>query len=154
MILFPPTQISTFDWLTSQKVIDVYKMICDWLANRESSIKIDVFRVRWEKRSYVHTKDQRIRKEMFPRTKASPAKASLSEKLNKIEKLHQLITSVVCLSNTTKARISFYKKYCVGIMVKVFANSPRDLGSILGRVIPKTQKWYLMLPCLTLSIMR
>ena len=26
------------------------------------------------------------------------------------------------------------------MMVKVFANGPGDLGSILGRVIPKTQK--------------
>ncbi len=24
-----------FDWLTSQKIVKVYKMICDWLANRE-----------------------------------------------------------------------------------------------------------------------
>ncbi len=31
---------------------------------------------------------------------------------------------------------------------------PGDLGSISGRVIPKTQKWYLMPPCLTLSIIR
>ena len=29
-----------------------------------------------------------------------------------------------------------------------FTNSPGDLGSIPGRVIPKTEKWYLMLPCL------
>ena len=29
-----------------------------------------------------------------------------------------------------------------------------DRGSIPGRVIPKTQKWYLIPPCLTLSIMR
>ena len=36
----------------------------------------------------------------------------------------------------------------------MFANGPADLGSILGRVIPKTQKWYLMPPCLTLSIIR
>ena len=42
----------------------------------------------------------------------------------------------------------------IDIMVRVFANGPRDLGSIPGRVIPKTQKWYLMLPCLTLSILR
>ena len=33
----------------------------------------------------------------------------------------------------------------------VFANSS---GSILGRVIPKTQKWYLIPSCLTLSIIR
>ena len=42
----------------------------------------------------------------------------------------------------------------IGIMVRVFANGPGDLGSILGRVIPKTQKWYLIPPCLTLSIIR
>ena len=39
-------------------------------------------------------------------------------------------------------------------MVRVFANGPGDLGSIPRRVIPKTQKWYLMLPRLTLSIIR
>ena len=33
-----------------------------------------------------------------------------------------------------------------------FANGPGDLGLIPGRVIPKTQKGYLIPPCLTLSI--
>ena len=42
----------------------------------------------------------------------------------------------------------------IGIMVRVFANGPRDLGLIPGRVIPKTQKWYLMPPYLTLNIIR
>ena len=28
----------------------------------------------------------------------------------------------------------------IGMRVRVFANGPGDLGSILGRVIPKTQK--------------
>ena len=32
---------------------------------------------------------------------------------------------------------------CIGIMVRVFANGPGDLGSIPGRVIPKTQKMVL-----------
>ena len=32
--------------------------------------------------------------------------------------------------------------------------SPGDLGSSPGRVIPKTQKWYLRPPFLTLSIIR
>ena len=35
----------------------------------------------------------------------------------------------------------------IGIMVRVFANGPEDLGSIPGWVIPKTQKngtWYLL----------
>ena len=39
-------------------------------------------------------------------------------------------------------------------MLRVFANGLGDLGLIPGRVIPKTQKWYLMPPCLTLSIIR
>ena len=39
-------------------------------------------------------------------------------------------------------------------MARVFANGPGDQGSIPGRVIPKTQKWYLMPSCLTLTIIR
>ena len=31
----------------------------------------------------------------------------------------------------------------IGIMVRVFANGPEDLGSIPSRVIPKTQKMVL-----------
>ena len=37
---------------------------------------------------------------------------------------------------------------------RVFTNSPGDWGSIPRRVIPKTQKWCLMPPCLTLHIKR
>ena len=36
----------------------------------------------------------------------------------------------------------------------VFANGPGDLGSIPGCLIPKTLKWYVIPPCLTLSIIR
>ena len=32
----------------------------------------------------------------------------------------------------------------IGLMSRVFANGPGDRGSIPGRVIPKTQKWYLI----------
>ena len=39
-------------------------------------------------------------------------------------------------------------------MSRKFANGPVDQSSNPGRVIPKTQKWYLMLPCLILSIIR
>ena len=39
-------------------------------------------------------------------------------------------------------------------MVRVFTNGPGDHGSIPGRVIPKIKKWYLVPPCLTLSIVR
>ena len=42
----------------------------------------------------------------------------------------------------------------IGQAVRVFANGSGDLGSIPGRVIPKTKKWYLMPPCLTLRIIR
>ena len=41
-----------------------------------------------------------------------------------------------------------------GMMVRVFDNEQGDLGSIPGCVIPKTLKWYLTPPCLTLSIIR
>ena len=49
-----------------------------------------------------------------------------------------------------RSPILLIPKFCM--MVRVFANGPGDLGSIPGRVIPKTQKWYLMPPYLTLSI--
>ena len=48
---------------------------------------------------------------------------------------------------------SNYLLRSIGIAVRAFAHGPGDWGSILSRVIPKTQKnRYLMLPCLTLSI--
>ena len=40
------------------------------------------------------------------------------------------------------------------LMSRVFTNGPGERRSIPGRVIPKTQKWYLMLSCLTLVIIR
>ena len=36
----------------------------------------------------------------------------------------------------------------------MFSNGSGDQGSIPGWVIPKTKKWYLIPPCLTLSIIR
>ena len=42
----------------------------------------------------------------------------------------------------------------MGLMSRMFTNGPGDWGSIQGQVIPKTQKRYLMLPCLTLSTIR
>ena len=39
-------------------------------------------------------------------------------------------------------------------MVTEFANGPGVLGLILGQVIPKTQNYYLMPPCLALKIIR
>ena len=42
----------------------------------------------------------------------------------------------------------------IGLISRVFTYGRGNRGSILGRVIPKTQKWYLMPPCLTLSIIK
>ena len=40
----------------------------------------------------------------------------------------------------------------IGMMVRVFANRSGDLSSIPDQVIPKTQKWCMMPPCLTLRV--
>ena len=40
----------------------------------------------------------------------------------------------------------------IDLMSREFASGPVDQGSVPGWVIPKIQKWYLMPPCLTLSI--
>ena len=42
----------------------------------------------------------------------------------------------------------------IGLMIREFANGPGDRGLISRWVIPKTQKWYLMSPCLTFNIIR
>ena len=39
-------------------------------------------------------------------------------------------------------------------MSRVFATGPGDRGSILGRVIPKTQKWDLIPLCIALNMIR
>ena len=44
--------------------------------------------------------------------------------------------------------------WLIDLVGRVFANGPGDLGLIPGRVIPKTLKWYLIPPCLTLSNIR
>ena len=49
---------------------------------------------------------------------------------------------------------SVWFAWAFGIMVRALANGPGDLGLILGRVIPKTKKWYLIPPCLILNIIR
>ena len=42
----------------------------------------------------------------------------------------------------------------IGLVSRVFVSGPGDRGSIPGWVLPKTQKWYLIPPCLTLSTIR
>ena len=44
--------------------------------------------------------------------------------------------------------------WAIGLMSKVFPNGPGDWGSILGQLIPKTQKMVLDAALLTLSIIR
>ena len=56
--------------------------------------------------------------------------------------------AVQCVSHCT-TRIPL-----IGIMVRVFTNGLGDWGSIQGRVIPKTKKWYLIPLCLILSTIR
>ena len=50
--------------------------------------------------------------------------------------------------------IFFFVVHQLFLLDYVFANGPGDKGSIPYRVIPKTQKWYLISPCLTFSIIR
>ncbi len=50
--------------------------------------------------------------------------------------------------------VIIYPQTDIGMMVRVSTNSLGNLDSIPVQVIPKTQKWYLMPPCLTLSIIR
>ena len=46
------------------------------------------------------------------------------------------------------------KENCLYLVSTVFTNGLGDRGLLLGQVIPKTQKWYLMSPCLTLHLVR
>ena len=48
--------------------------------------------------------------------------------------------------------ISFFFYLCIGMMVRVFANGPGDQGSTQVESYQRLKKWYLMPPCLTLSI--
>ena len=42
----------------------------------------------------------------------------------------------------------------IGLVGRVFASGPGDLGSISGSVIPRLLEWYLIPHCLTLSLIR
>ena len=57
--------------------------------------------------------------------------------------LHKSAQKLTCLKVADwleKILLSSYFSRSIGIMVRMFANGPRDQGSIPGRVIPKTQK--------------
>ena len=64
--------------------------------------------------------------------------------------LHQMILQF----SVTAQNFWSYFGSLIGLVGRVFANGPGDLGSIPGRIIPKTLKWYLIPPCLTLSNIR
>ena len=49
-----------------------------------------------------------------------------------------------------KQQVLVLLKVPIGLLGRVFANGPGDLGSIPGRL----KKWYLISPCLTLGIIR
>ena len=82
---------------------------------------------------------------------------------NKKIQSHDLWRETKRQNDRTKNRVLFqndihffltFFSFCllaVGIMRRVFANGPGNRGSIPGRVILKTQKWYLMPPWLRLS---
>ena len=71
-------------------------------------------------------------------------------------------TSVSLLVNETRCLNKYIFNYyvlssyrAIGVMSSMLANGRRNRSSIPGRVIPNTQKkWYLIPPCLTLSIIR
>ena len=47
-----------------------------------------------------------------------------------------------------------YSYWSIGLVGRVFVNDSGDWGSIPDQAISKTKKWYLIPPCLTLSIIR
>ena len=96
-----------------KKVVKEYKMISDWLANWECLGE-------YLMKVHIHIEDRKIRKEIFPSTKASPLKASSSEKLSNIERPHQPDTSFVCPSNATKKQFNFHIYIVYIIVTRLF----------------------------------
>ena len=65
--------------------------------------------------------------------------------------VHTNIHLFICLSVCLSVSIP---NWLIGLVGKVFTNGLGDLGSIPGRIIPKTLKMVLDTPCLTLSNIR
>ena len=59
-----------------------------------------------------------------------------------------LLQTIICLYIVICFQIFIF----IGLVGRVFASGPGDLGSIPGRVI--LLKWYLIPPCLTISNIR
>ncbi len=64
----------------------------------------------------------------------------------------QFYRSTLCVCVYIYIYIYIYISVAIGLISRVLTSGLGDQGSIPGRVIPKTQKWYLIPPCLTLSI--
>ena len=47
-----------------------------------------------------------------------------------------------------------YKYICIGLTSRVFANGPKTRVQSQVKSYQRLKKWYLMPPCLTLSIIR
>ena len=54
----------------------------------------------------------------------------------------------------TECLVVSAQNHATGLMSRMFDKGPGDRGSNPCRVIPKTQKWYLMPPCLALSTIK
>ena len=66
-----------------------------------------------------------------------------------LSNLFILLNGLSSLSNNSILHKFAHSLLGIGKMVRVFANGPGDLG-----LIQRLKKWYLMPPCLTLSIIR
>ena len=62
------------------------------------------------------------------------------------------LTSLFIIKEWTKIEQNSASNRSIDLVVRVFAKGPGDRGSIPDQVIPKTKKWNLMPPCLTLSV--
>ena len=58
------------------------------------------------------------------------------------------------INSVPMSQVNGTESLTIGLMGRVFTNGLGDWGLIPGQDIPKTQKWYMMPPCLTLSIIR
>ena len=77
-------------------------------------------------------------------------------KFKKIENLlyFHTVGFISILSSSLCFSLSLYIYIYIYIIVKVLANGLGDPGSVPGRVMPKTQKWYLMPSCLIFIIIK
>ena len=75
--------------------------------------------------------------------------------VNNKDKIQQRIICTIFNGSTGTMMVTFHsptsaiaESSIIGLMSWVFTTGPRNRGSIQGRVILKSQKWYLMPPCL------